>query len=141
RPDLAMANRIPEDERARWERERLAAHRGLATWGERLVPLGQFREAVRAEGVRLSPAEREAVRAAYRAGTPDPTPVEGPYSRIAVFGGVYSNHLALSAFLDDAARRGAEAVYCLGDLGAFGPNPEKVWPLLEAGRVLSIQGN
>src|SRR5262249_52592435 len=80
-------------------------------------------------------------RAAYRAGAPDPTPVEGPYSRIAVFGGVYSNHLALSALLDDAARRGAEAVYCLGDLGAFGPNPEKVWPLLEAGRVLSIQGN
>ena len=136
-----MANRIPEDEQARRERERLTAHRGLATWGERLVPLGQFREAVRAAGLALSPQEREAAKAAYRAGAPDPTPVEGPYSRIAVFGGVYSNHLALSALLEDAARRGAEAVYCLGDLGAFGPNPEKVRPLLEAGGVRSIQGN
>ncbi len=136
-----MANRIPEDEQARRERERLTAHRGLATWGERLVPLGQFREAVRAAGLALSPQEREAALAAYRAGAPDPTPVEGPYSRIAVFGGVYSNHFALSALLEDAARRGAEAVYCLGDLGAFGPNPEKVRPLLEAGGVRSIQGN
>jgi hypothetical protein len=136
-----MANRIPADETARRERERLTAHRGLATWGERLVPLGHFREAVRAAGLALSPVEREAAVAAYQAGATDPTPVAGPYSRIAVFGGVYSNHLALSELLADAARRGAEAVYCLGDLGAFGPNPEKVWPLLIAGGVRSIQGN
>ena len=58
----------------------------------------------------------------------DPTAVEGPFGRVAVFGGVYSNHLALAALLADAKRRGAEAVYCLGDLGGFGPNPEKVWP-------------
>ncbi len=32
-------------------------------------------------------------------------------------------------------------MYCLGDLGGFGPNPEKVWPLLEAGDVRCIQGN
>jgi hypothetical protein len=72
---------------------------------------------------------------------PDPTPVDGPYSRIAVFGGVYSNHLALSALLDEVVRRGAEAIYCLGDLGGFGPNPEGIWPLLEQGKVRVIQGN
>ena len=31
--------------------------------------------------------------------------------------------------------------YCLGDLGGFGPNPEKVWPLLDQGEVRSIRGN
>ncbi len=77
----------------------------------------------------------------YKAGLDDPTPVEGPYSRVAVFGGVYNNHFALLELLEDAARRGAEAVYCLGDLGGFGPNPEKIRPLLEQGRVLAIQGN
>ena len=50
--------------------------------------------------------------------------------RIAVFGGVYSNFLALDAALRDARRRGVEAVYCLGDLGAFGPHPDRVFPLL-----------
>jgi calcineurin-like phosphoesterase family protein len=136
-----MANRLPEDEKARQERERMTAHRGLATWGEKLVPLGEFRAAVEAEGRTLSPAERAAEVAAYRTGAPDPTPVEGPYSRIAVFGGIYNNHLALSELLEDAARRGAEAIYCLGDLGGFGPNPEKVRPLLEEGGVRAIQGN
>jgi hypothetical protein len=136
-----MSNRLPEDERARQERERLTAHRDLATWGEKLVPLGQFHAAVQAEGRALSEAERMAAAAAYRTGVPDPTPVEGPYSRIAVFGGVYNNHLALAALLEDAARRGAEAVYCLGDLGGFGPNPEKVRPLLVESGVRTIQGN
>ena len=120
-------------------------HRGIATWGEKLVPLGQFRQAAAEAGRVLAPGEREAAlrwyRSPERSPEPDPTPVEGPYSRIAVFGGIYSNHYALAALLEDAARRGAEAVYCLGDLGAFGPNPEKVRPLLDQGGVLSIQGN
>jgi Calcineurin-like phosphoesterase superfamily domain len=138
-----MSNRLPEDpaERLRRERERLTAHRDLATWGERLVPLGEFRRAAGEAGRSLSVAERAAAAARHRDAAPDPTPVEGPFARIAVFGGAYSNHLALAALLDDAARRGAEAVYCLGDLGGFGPNPEKVWPLLQAGRVRTIQGN
>jgi hypothetical protein len=120
---------------------KLTIHRGMASWGEKLVPLAAFRKAAAETGVKLSPEERESALRAYTAGLDDPTPVEGPYSRIAVFGGVYSNHLALLELLEDAARRGAEAVYCLGDLGAFGPNPEKVRPLLEQGTVLSIQGN
>jgi Calcineurin-like phosphoesterase superfamily domain len=120
---------------------KLTVHRGLATWGEKLVPLSAFREAAARKGLALSDEERESALLAYAAGLDDPTPVEGPYSRIAVFGGVYSNHLALLELLEDVARRGAEAVYCLGDLGAFGPNPEKVRPLLAEGQVLAIQGN
>jgi hypothetical protein len=139
--------KLEEQQRLRLEhqksvaREKLTAHRGMATWGERLVPLGEFREAARGVGRRLSPGERDAERSEYLAPREDPTPVEGPFRRIAVFGGVYSNHYALEALLTDAHRRGAEAVYCLGDLGAFGPNPERVRPLLAQGGVLTIQGN
>ena len=60
---------------------------------------------------------------------------------IAVLGGIYSNHLALAASLADAERRGAEAIYCLGDLGAFGPHPDRVFPLLRNYHVECIQGN
>jgi hypothetical protein len=120
---------------------KLTAHRGLATWGERLVPLGDFRAATAAAGQSLSAAERAAAVAAWTGPAPDPTPVEGPYHRIAVFGGVYNNRFGLAALLEDAARRGAEAVYCLGDLGGFGPEPEAVWPLLLQGGVRAIQGN
>jgi predicted phosphodiesterase len=61
--------------------------------------------------------------------------------RIAVFGGVYSNHLALAAALRDVRARGADAVYCLGDLGAFGPHPDRVFPLLHEHGVVCIRGN
>jgi hypothetical protein len=63
------------------------------------------------------------------------------YSRVAIFGGVYSNHLALRAAIDDASRRGAQKLLCLGDLGAFGPNPDKVFPLLIDAGVVVMQGN
>ena len=112
------------------ERARLAAHRGLATWGERRVPLAEFRAAAAESGASLSAAERAAARRGLLARPADETPVEGPFSRIAVCGGVYSNRQALAACLEDAAARGAEAVYCLGDLGGFGPHPEACWPLL-----------
>jgi predicted phosphodiesterase len=62
-------------------------------------------------------------------------------TRIAVFGGVYSNYLALEAALHDVRRRGVAAIYCLGDLGAFGPQPDRVFPLLHDHRVECIQGN
>ena len=42
--------------------------------------------------------------------------------RIAVFGGIYNNYLALDAAIRDARQRGVDALYCLGDLGAFGPH-------------------
>ncbi len=64
-----------------------------------------------------------------------------PFKLIAVLGGVYSNHHALQAAIDDARSRGVEAIFCLGDLGAFGPNPNRVFPLLIANDVATIQGN
>lgn len=60
---------------------------------------------------------------------------------IALFGGLYSNYLALEAAIADATRRGALALYCLGDLGAFGPHPDRVFSLLEQHGVQCIQGN
>src|SRR4051794_36674625 len=62
-------------------------------------------------------------------------------TRVAVLGGIYSNHVALDAALRDAVRRGAEAVYCLGDLGAFGPHPDRVFPPLREYGVECVQGN
>ena len=61
--------------------------------------------------------------------------------RIASFGGIYSNYLALEAALRDTKRRGCEAIYCLGDLGAFGPHPDRVFPLLHEHDVHCICGN
>lgn len=62
-------------------------------------------------------------------------------NRIAVFGGLYSNYLALAAALEDARHRGVDAYYCLGDMGAFGPHPDRVFPLLRDHGVQCIQGN
>jgi predicted phosphodiesterase len=62
-------------------------------------------------------------------------------TRIAVFGGVYNNYLALEVALHDARLKGAQACFCLGDLGAFGPYPDRVFPLLVDNGVLCIQGN
>jgi len=63
------------------------------------------------------------------------------YRRIAVFGGVYNNSEALAATLEDTRRRDVEAVFCLGDMGGFGPHPDRVFPLLQEHGVLAIQGN
>lgn len=63
------------------------------------------------------------------------------YERIACIGGIYSNYLALEVTLRDARSRGAEAIFCLGDLGAFGPHPNRVFPLLHEYQVHSLQGN
>jgi hypothetical protein len=63
------------------------------------------------------------------------------YRRIAVFGGVYSNAHALRATLDDAHARAVDAVFCLGDLGGFGPHPDRVYPLLREAGVQVLQGN
>jgi len=51
-------------------------------------------------------------------------------NRIAVFGGIYNNYLALEAALADAQQRNVQAIFCLGDMGAFGPHPDRVFPLL-----------
>ncbi len=61
--------------------------------------------------------------------------------RLALFGGIYNNCRALEAALADARRRNADDIYCLGDLGAFGPCPDRVYPLLREHGVQCIQGN
>ncbi len=60
---------------------------------------------------------------------------------LAFLGGAYNNHVALRAVLADARARGAEKVFCLGDLGGFGPNPGKIYPLLEEFGVMTMAGN
>lgn len=70
--------------------------------------------------------------------SPAPLP---PGRRMALLGGIYSNHLALAAALNDIRRRGVEEIHCLGDLGAFGPNPDRSIELLQAAGVQCIQGN
>jgi diadenosine tetraphosphatase ApaH/serine/threonine PP2A family protein phosphatase len=81
---------------------------------------------------RVSP-ETRAVAGALR--------IPGAHRRVAVLGGLYSNHLGLAAALRDARRREAELVLCLGDVGGFGPHPDRVFPLLREHGVRVMQGN
>ena len=70
-----------------------------------------------------------------------PPPPAAGVRRYAVFGGVYNNALSLSAVLDDAVACGAVETYCLGDLGGFGPLPDRVFPILIERGVQVMQGN
>lgn len=81
---------------------------------------------------------RDGVDGAERSWPRDPSTV---YERVAAFGGVYSNHLALQAVVEDARARGANAMFCLGDLGAFGPNPDRVFPIICENGVQTLRGN
>jgi hypothetical protein len=47
----------------------------------------------------------------------------------------------LRAFLRDARARGADRLWCLGDFGAYGAEPEAIWPLLIDNGVECIAGN
>ena len=58
-----------------------------------------------------------------------------------MFGGPYSNPYAVRSLLADATSRGCERVFCLGDLGGFGAEPEAIWSLLRDGGVECIAGN
>ena len=60
---------------------------------------------------------------------------------LAFLGGLYSNHLALRAAALDARARGAMRIFCLGDLGGFGPNPGKIYPILDEFGIVTIAGN
>jgi diadenosine tetraphosphatase ApaH/serine/threonine PP2A family protein phosphatase len=61
--------------------------------------------------------------------------------KLAVCGGVYANPFALSAMREDAAQRGCERIFCLGDLGGFGAECDAVWPLLLEYGITCIAGN
>ena len=60
---------------------------------------------------------------------------------IAVFGGVYNNHIALDAIIEDARAQGAQKIFNLGDVGGFGPHPNLSVERLRQGDVLTMQGN
>jgi len=62
-------------------------------------------------------------------------------TRAAFFGGIYSNEPSLLAAIADARGRGAEAMFCLGDLGGFGPHPGRIAPILWENDVVTLQGN
>jgi len=62
-------------------------------------------------------------------------------TRLAVFSGVYSNHLALRAVLADIGRRGPEPAWCLGDLGGFGPHPDRSVAIVREAQVPTLRGN
>jgi pyruvate-formate lyase-activating enzyme/predicted phosphodiesterase len=61
--------------------------------------------------------------------------------RIAVCGGAYANPHAVRAWVADAGARGAERLFCLGDLGGFGAECDEIWPLLTDDGVECIAGN
>jgi predicted phosphodiesterase len=61
--------------------------------------------------------------------------------RVAFFGGVYSNYLALQKAIDLARRNKADAMWALGDFGAFGPHPDRTCEILREARIQAIQGN
>ncbi len=63
------------------------------------------------------------------------------YKKIAVFGGIYNNYLALEEAIKSAKENDVEEIFCLGDLGAFGPFPDKVFPLLIENNIKVMQGN
>ena len=64
-----------------------------------------------------------------------------PLGKVAFFGGIYSNYLALEAAIRIATARGVDAMWALGDFGAFGPHPDRSVELLQAHGVQAIQGN
>ena len=61
--------------------------------------------------------------------------------RAAFFGTIYNNYLALEAALHDARKRGADVIHCLGDVGGFGPHPNRSLELLRAEAIPTVQGN
>ncbi|MFB6356357.1 MAG: metallophosphoesterase, partial [bacterium] len=60
---------------------------------------------------------------------------------IGVFGGVYNNYLALKETIGLFGDRNVEDIFCLGDLGAFGPHPDRVFPPLVEHDVKVVRGN
>ncbi|HUP66116.1 MAG TPA: metallophosphoesterase family protein [Thermoanaerobaculia bacterium] len=61
--------------------------------------------------------------------------------KIAFIGGIYSNFYALESTLADIASRAVDQTFFLGDLGAFGPHPDRVPDLLRSRGIAGIQGN
>lgn len=71
----------------------------------------------------------------------NPEVIPGSFRRVAVFGGIYNNHLALEAAVAKATLQNPDAIFCLGDLGGFGPFPDRVFDLLHRHKIKVMQGN
>src|SRR5688500_491400 len=121
------------DPRDRLRRRVRLSHPGGAA---RRAPVGVERGRIIPRGTALP----RRLRDVSSDGDDVPERVSG-YRRIAVFGGVYSNAPALRAMLEDARAREVEAVFCLGDVGGFGPHPDGVYPLLREAGVHMVRGN
>ena len=61
--------------------------------------------------------------------------------RVAFFGGIYSNYLALEEALRLAKAANVDAIWALGDFGAFGPHPDRTCEIIRAHGIPAIQGN
>lgn len=61
--------------------------------------------------------------------------------RIAVMGDIHANLPALRAVIDDVARIGADALYCVGDVVGRGPHPNEVVDELRRLEIPTVQGN
>lgn len=61
--------------------------------------------------------------------------------RIAVIGDIHANLPALSAVLEDVARVGADALYCVGDVVGRGPRPNETVNLMRTREIPTVQGN
>ena len=61
--------------------------------------------------------------------------------RIAVMGDIHANLPALRAVIDDVAKIGAEALYCVGDVVGRGPHPNEVVEALRRLEIPTVQGN
>ncbi len=62
-------------------------------------------------------------------------------SRMSFFGGVYSNHLALDRVLAEIEARGTDLTWCLGDLGGFGPHPDRAVEVIRDAGIPTLRGN
>lgn len=59
----------------------------------------------------------------------------------AIISDIHSNLAALQAVLDDIDRRGVKAIYCLGDIVGYGPDPAQCLDLIAECKAQSLCGN
>jgi len=59
----------------------------------------------------------------------------------AIISDIHSNLEALTVVLEDAENRGAETIYCLGDVVGYGPNPKECLDLVIEKTSSSVLGN
>ena len=61
--------------------------------------------------------------------------------RVLILSDIHANLAALEAVIADAARYGYDAVWCLGDIVGYGPEPDQAVALVRALNPISVVGN